>query len=163
MSIVKTTSNTNALHYTKLCDDIIQLIEQGRNHVATAVNSTTVVLYWSIGQRINDDILKSASRADYGNQIIITLAQKLTSQFGKGYTRSSLFRMSRFYKLYPDKEIVATVSRQLSWSHIIVLCQLDHDLERDYYMQMSCIEGWSVRILRSKIAGMLFERTAISK
>lgn len=145
-----------------LIKDIVQLIHQGQRRVATEVNSTVVLLYWTIGKRINDEIL-SDQRADYGNQIIENVSAKLSLEFGQGYSRSGLFRMVRFSKLYPDAQIVATVSRQLSWSHIVSLCQMDEELKRDFYLQMACIEKWSVRTLREKMGSMLFERTALSK
>ena len=145
-----------------LVEDIVQLIRQGQRRVATEVNATVVLLYWTIGKRINDEILID-KRADYGNQIIDTVSAQLSLQFGKGYSRSGLFRMVRFAKLYPDNQIVATVSRQLSWSHVVLLCQLDEEIKRDFYLQMACIEHWGVRTLREKMGSMLFERTVISK
>lgn len=147
--------------YKKLMNDIIHLIQQGQQRVATEVNATIVLLYWSIGKRINDELLED-KRGEYGDKIIESVSQQLSLDFGKGYSRSALFRMVRFARLYPNPEIVATVSRQLSWSHIIILCQLEDHIQRDFYMQMSCVEGWSVRVLRKKMDSMLFERTAIS-
>ena len=147
--------------HKKLLNDIVQLIQHGQLRVATEVNSTIVLLYWSIGKRINDDLLEE-KRGEYGDKIIESVSQQLSSEFGKGYSRSALFRMVRFSKLYPNSEIVATVSRQLSWSHIVVLCQIEDNLQRDFYMQMSCVERWSVRMLRQKLNSMLYERTAIS-
>lgn len=154
------TSIENSQH-NKLLNDIVQLIHHGQQRVATEVNSTIVLLYWSIGKRINDELLDE-KRGEYGDKVIENVAQQLSFQFGKGYSRSALFRMVRFAKLYPDAEIVATVSRQLSWSHVVILCQIENDLQRDFYMQMSCVEMWSVRMLRHKLDSMLFERTAIS-
>jgi len=62
-----------------------------------------------------------------------------------------------------DKEIVVSLIRQLSWTHFIALIPLKDDLQRDFYAEMCRIERWSVRTLRKKINGMLYERTAISK
>jgi len=149
-------------HLKKLFSDVSQLIEQGRSHAAREVNFTIVLLYWSIGKRINDEILLE-KRANYGARIVDHISLQLTSQFGKGYNRSSLFRMVSFAKCYSDSKIVATLSRQLSWSHIVFLCQIEDELKRDFYLQMTCIEKWSVRTLREKWKSMLFERTAISK
>lgn len=149
--------------YKKLMGDIVDLIQQGRRHVATEVNSTVVLLYWAIGKRINDEVL-SDKRAEYGDQVVDSVSAQLSLQFGRGYSRSGLFRMVRFARLYPNSQIVATVSRQLSWSHIVLLCQIDEeDVKRDFYLQMACIERWGVRTLRDKIGSMLFERTVISK
>lgn len=158
----KSSSLIETAEYKKLLSDISQMIHQGQRRVATEVNSTVVLLYWTIGKRINDEILVD-QRADYGDQIIESVSAKLSLQFGPGYSRSALFRMVRFSKLYPDTKIVATVSRQLSWSHIVLLCQMDEELKRDFYLQMACIEKWSVRTLREKMGSMLFERTALSK
>ncbi len=154
-------STDNSLHQI-LVDDIVQLIRQGQRRVAAEVNATVVLLYWTIGRRINDEILTD-KRAEYGNQIIDSVSVQLSLQFGKGYSRSALFRMVRFAKLYPDSQIVATVSRQLSWSHVVLLCQMDEEIKRDFYLQMACIERWTVRTLREKMGSMLFERTVISK
>ena len=149
--------------YKKLMGDIVNLIQQGRHHVATEFNSTVVLLYWAIGKRINDEVL-SDRRAEYGDQVIDSVSAQLSLQFGKGYSRSGLFRMVRFARLYPNSQIVATVSRQLSWSHIVLLCQMDEeDVKRDFYLQMACVERWPVRTLRDKMGSMLFERTVISK
>jgi predicted nuclease of restriction endonuclease-like (RecB) superfamily len=153
---------TESPSYKKLFEDIVQLIKQGRQRVATEVNSTTVLLYWSIGKRINDEVLQD-KRAEYGEQVIHLMSHQLTLDFGKGYSRSGLFRMVRFAKFFPEAQIVATLSRQLSWSHVILLCQMEDELPRNFYMQMACIENWDVRTLRKKKGTMLFERTVISK
>ena len=72
--------------YKQLLEDVIQLIQQGRQRVATEVNATVVLLYWSIGKRINDEILID-KRAEYGDQVIESVAEQLSQQFGKGYSR----------------------------------------------------------------------------
>lgn len=70
--------------------------------------------------------------------------------------------MVRLAKLYPEERIVVTLSPLLSWSHFIELISLDDPLKRQFYTEMSRLEHWSVRDLRKKIDGMLYERTAIS-
>ncbi len=60
-------------------------------------------------------------------------------------------------------EIVSTLSRQLGWSHFKEIIYQKDQLSRDFYAEMCRIERWSVRNLRGKIQGMLFERTAISR
>ena len=69
----------------------------------------------------------------------------------------------QFTEAFPEEEIVVTLSRQLGWSHFVAIIPLDDDLKRDFYAEMCRIERWSVRTLRQKISGMLFERTALSK
>ncbi|GAG99096.1 unnamed protein product, partial [marine sediment metagenome] len=69
----------------------------------------------------------------------------------------------QFAEVFSDMEIVVTLSRQLSWSHFVAILPLKDDLQRDFYAEMCRVERWSVRTLRKKIDGMLYERTAISK
>ena len=71
--------------------------------------------------------------------------------------------MIQFAEVFPDKEIVVSLIRQLSWTHFIALIPLKDDLQRDFYAEICRVERWSVRTLRKKIDGMLYERTAISK
>ena len=143
-------------------NDIKTLIEQSRHKVAQTINSTLTALYWNIGKRINEDILEN-KRADYGKQILLTLSAKLVREYGNGYSTKNLHRMMRFQKIFPDFQIVSSLMRQLSWTHLIYIISLKSDIEREFYAQMCRIEKWSVRTLRRKIDSMLFERTAISK
>ncbi len=145
-----------------LFEDIKQLIDEARNKVAQTVNIGLTATYWNIGKRINDDILKN-KRAEYGEQILPTLSAKLVREYGNSFAVKNLRRMMQFNEMFSDFRIVATLWRQLSWSHFKILIPLKTDLERDFYAQMCRVEKWSVRTLRKKIDGMLFGRTAISK
>jgi len=145
-----------------LLKDLRELIEEARQDVARQVNSALVVLYWRIGQRIRQDILKE-KRAEYGEQILHTVSTELVEEFGTGFSEKNLRRMVQFVEAFPDEQIVVTLSRQLGWSHFVAIIPLDDDLKRDFYGEMCRIERWSVRTLRQKISGLLFERTALSK
>jgi predicted nuclease of restriction endonuclease-like (RecB) superfamily len=147
---------------TELLADLRLLIEQTRSRVAQTVNSELVLLYWRIGKRINDDVLQN-KRAGYGEQILPTLSAKLEIEFGKGFSARNLARMIQFAEKFPDERIVAILSQHLSWSHFVEIIPLKEDLKRDFYAEMCRVERWSVRALRNKINGMLFERTAIAK
>jgi len=142
--------------------DIRALVGQTKNQVAVAVNSTLTQLYWQIGHRINQEVL-GGERADYGKQIVATLARQLTDEFGRGYSEKQLRRMMQFAEAFPDQQIVATLLRQLGWSHFTKLIPLKDPLQREFYAQMCRVENWSVRELGSRIDSMLFERTALSK
>jgi predicted nuclease of restriction endonuclease-like (RecB) superfamily len=156
------TKNTSIKTDEVLFDEIRSLIEQTRSRVAGTVNSALVLMNWHIGKRISDVVLKN-KRAEYGNEIVVTLSQQLTAEYGKGFTRGNLFRMVQFAEIYSEIEIVASLTRQLTWTHILELLPIKDQLKRDFYAEMCRIERWNVRTLRSKIQGMLFERTAISR
>ena len=145
-----------------LLADLRQLIQTAREHVAVTVNSELTILYWHIGERLRKEVLKE-QRAEYGRQIVEAVAGELLTQFGKGFDRTNLFRMMRFAEFFPDEQIVATVSPQLSWSHFVEILVIKDDLARKFYVEMCRLERWSVRTLRDRINSMLFERTALSK
>lgn len=145
-----------------LIGDIRVLIEETRATVATTVNAALTMLYWRIGQRINEEIL-SGDRAEYGAQIVSTVGRQLTAQYDKGFAEKNLRRMIQFAEVFPEKEIVVTLSRQLSWSHFLALIPLRQSLQREFYAEMCRVERWSVRTLRDKIGSMLYERTALSR
>lgn len=147
---------------TTLIDELKHVIAQTKNQVQLSVNSHITVLYWYVGKKIQTHILKQ-ERADYGKQIIDTVAKELSLTYGKGFSRANLRKMIQFYQAYPDSEIVSTLSRQLSWSHFSELLPIEDKTKRDFYVQMAAMDNWSVRTLRNRIYSMLFERTAISK
>ena len=145
-----------------LFKDVGKLIDSVKTSLAHYANTTLVTLYWQIGHRINQDILKN-DRAEYGEQGIKLLAKQPTLEYGSGFDASNLARMVRVAKLYPKPQIVAALSQQLSWSHFVKLVSIDDSLKRDFYTEMCRLEKWSVRNLREKIDGMLFERTVLAK
>ena len=145
-----------------LINDITKIIDEAKKHIAHEYNSTQALLCWLIGKRIDEEILK-AERAEYGEAIVISLAKHLSLTYGKGYSRANIFRMIKFAKQFPDRKIVSTLSRQLSWSHFVIICSIDDNLKRDFYAEMCRIQRWSVRALQKQLDGMLYERTALSK
>ena len=98
--------------------EIREIIERARSKVARSVNSTLVMMYWMIGKRINEEILKD-KRADYGKRIVSTLSRLLTEECGKGFSRPNLQRMVRFSEMITKKSICSTLSNKLSWSHFV--------------------------------------------
>lgn len=147
---------------TKLLGDIHLLIEQTRSRVVQTVNSSLVLMNWNIGKLINDEILKN-KRAEYGREIIASLSHQLREDYGNSFNRGNLFRMMQFAEVFSDEQIVVSLTRQLSWTHFLAIIPIKDQLKRDFYAEMCRIERWSVRTLRDKINGQLFERTAISK
>ncbi len=145
-----------------LINDIRKMIEDTRNSVAVTVNTGITMLYWHIGKRINNEILKG-KRADYGKSIVATLSQQLIREYGKSFSEKNIRRMIQFYEVFDNEEIVVSLIRQLSWTHFIAIIPLKDLLQREFYTEMCRVEGWSVRALRAKIDSMLYERTAISK
>lgn len=138
------------------------LIDAARQHVAQAANATLTMLYWQVGQRIRQEVLKDG-RASYGEEILPTLSAKLVRDYGQGFSARNLARMVQFAEVFSDQAIVVTLSQHLSWSHFIEILPLKQPLEREFYAEMCRIERWSVRTLRERIGSQLYLRTAIAR
>jgi predicted nuclease of restriction endonuclease-like (RecB) superfamily len=146
----------------QLLNSIIDLIDQTRHFVAKTVNQELTLLYWNIGKSINDEILKN-DRADYGKKIIPTLSLALTNKYGVGFNKRNLQSFIKLNTVIEDITILHTVCAKLSWSHIRALIYIENQIKREFYIQMTVHERWSVRTLQERIDSMFFERTAISK
>ena len=99
-----------------LFKDLRALIVEVRQDVARQVNSALVMLYWRVGRRIRQDILKE-KRAGYGEEIVPTLSTQLVSEFGSSFSTRNLWHMLRFAEVFRDERIVNALSTQLGWTH----------------------------------------------
>lgn len=145
-----------------LLNDLCSLIEQTRQSVASAVNASLTLMNWHVGNRIRQETLQK-NRADYGKAVITSLSQKLTVEYGTGFAEKNLRKMIQFAEVFSNEKIVASLMRQLTWTHFLMLIPIKDPIKRDFYAEMCRLERWNVRTLRSKIDSMLFERTALSK
>jgi predicted nuclease of restriction endonuclease-like (RecB) superfamily len=145
-----------------LLGEIRALIEEARRQVALVANGALTLTYWRIGKRLLAEHLTDG-RAEYGQRVLESLARELEREFGKGFSYSALTRMARFAEEFPDEQILVTLLQELTWSHFLALLPLKNALAREFYAEMCRVEHWSVRDLRQRIDGMLFERTALSK
>lgn len=102
-------------------------------------------------------------RAEYGKQIVVILSKQLTDEYGRGWSEKQLRHCIQFATIFHNFQIVSTLWRQLSWSHIKELIYIENEVKRMFYIEMCTLEKWSVRTFRERINSMLYERTAISK
>ena len=146
--------------YQQLLEQISDAYTQGRVRAVQAVNTQLIETYWQVGRHIVEFEQAGQLRAEYGKALVQTLAADLSLRHGKGFSRSNLIRFRQFYLAYP---ISATLSHQLTWSHIVELLKIDDPLERGFYEQQSLRERWSVRELVRQKESSLFLRLAVSK
>lgn len=144
--------------YQDLLSDLISLVENTKQNVVAYANSSVVLLFWHVGNKILTDTLQN-KRADYGKQIVVTLSRELVERFGNNYEEKNLRRMIQFAEEYTDLEIVVTLSRQLSWSHFLALIPIKNEDARAFYGKMAADSVWGVRDLRKQISKKLYERT----
>lgn len=145
----------------KLFADVSHLIEQSRQQVAMQANSVLTLLFWQVGKRIIDDILQN-QRAEYGKQVVPTLAAQLEKLYGRNFTEKNVRRMMQFAELFPDMQIVVPLARQLSWSHFLILIPLKNNEQRLFYAELAIDGMLGKHELRKQIANKAFERTAIA-
>lgn len=148
---------------TKTSDfaEISRLIESARQRAYQAINTALIELYWQVGAYLSAKI----KAAEWGEGVVDQLAQHLAStQPGlKGFTRRNLFRMRQFYEAYQAQEKVATLLRELPWTHnLIILSRSQRPEEREFYLKMAAQEKWSKRELERQYDTALFERVVLS-
>lgn len=145
-----------------LMQDLRQIVDQARIHVAATANYELTMMYWHIGERINREVLDN-QRAEYGKQIVSQVATQLQSEFGKkGFETRNIRRMMQFASSFPQESIVSQLASQLTWSHFIEVLPIKDSLAREFYITFAASERWGRNQLRKEIDGMLYERTAIS-
>ena len=142
--------------------ELRSLIASSRQRLAGAVNAELTRLYWAVGHRLHTEVLGGAARATYGDKLIDRLGEQLAQEFGRGFEAKNLRRMVQFAQVFAEPEIVATLSRQLSWSHFVNLLPLKTAPARQFYAHRAAQDGWSVRELRQQIERKAFERTELA-
>lgn len=102
--------------------EIKQVVYHARKHAYQAINAAMVEAYWQIGRRIVEEEQQGNERAAYGKEIIKSLSEELTKEFGKGFSERTLREFRQFYLYFSDLEIQRTLFAKLNWSHFQLVC-----------------------------------------
>lgn len=147
-------------NYNKaLINSIKDIVVKSRKRIIKTVNHSLIETYWSIGKEITDNEKANAIDSKSARQQILQLSKELSNELGKGFSRSNLFNMRKFYQVYPD---VQTLSGHLSWSHICELLTIEDSNKRAFYEKESTNSSWSFRELKRQIDSSLYERLLLS-
>ena len=138
-----------------LFNDIRSILHRARQKAYTAVNTAMVEAYWSIGKRITEEEQQGNKRAEYGIQLIKSLANQLKSEFGKGFDERELRRMRQFYQFFP---IWDAVRPELTWTHYRLIIRIEKSNAREYYLKEASGQNWSTRQLERNINTLYYER-----
>lgn len=141
--------------YTAIRNSVIT----AQSKIYTAVNSAMVEAYWEIGEQIYIACGEN-DRAEYGKGLLKYLSERLTAEFGKGFTVANLRNMRQFYLTYPKRY---TLCSELSWSHYRILMRIDDENRRNWYTEECAKSGWSVRQLERQINTLFYDRLLASK
>ena len=143
----------------ELVNEIKDLIINARNKVAQQVNETLVDTYWNIGKVIVEKEQSGQIKAEYGKAILLNVSKRLSKEIGKGFSKSNLFNMRKFYLMYSK---IPDTSGILGWSHYCELISIKEDAKRQFYEKETINSKWSVRELQRQIETSLFERLLLS-
>ena len=156
-------SGSSVMHpaHRDLFATVSGLIEEARRTLARQANSTTVFLFWRIGQQVNREILNH-QRAEYGQKIVTTLATQLVASYGRSFESRNLRRMTQFAEQFPDFGIVSALTTQLSWSHVVDVLPLKTAEARLFYLGEAANRQLATRGLRRMIDRKAFERKEIA-
>lgn len=140
---------------------MLRLIDAARVRAVAAVNKELIGLYWTIGEHISRKIAADG----WGQGTVQALAEYIRRRQpnARGFSASNLWRMMQFFETYRGQPKLATVLRELSWSHnLAIMSRRKRDEEREFYLRMATRERWSFRELQRQLNGALFERTVLS-
>ena len=140
---------------------VAQIIETRKYRAGAYANREVTLMYWEIGRYINSVVL-GEQRAAYGKRIVATLSQQLVEKYGKSFEYTKVTRMVKFAELFPDPEILPTLSAKLSWSHIIELLPLKKVEAQSYYINDVIQRNLGVHELRRQISRKAYERQEIA-
>lgn len=169
---------------TQLFQDVCRIIEHAQESAYRQVNETLIKRNWLLGLRINMDVLK-AQRAEYGEQIVKTLATSLTLRYGEGFTKTNLYNYIGFYQKWPKffhavsgqsidlenifhamsgksenilQSLTAKSPIRLSWTHYRIILQESNKEARNWYEQEAAREMWGTRTLQRNVSSQYYHR-----
>jgi predicted nuclease of restriction endonuclease-like (RecB) superfamily len=111
---------------TAIYDRIRGILESARSNIARSVNSTQVVANWLIGREIVEEEQGGQRRADYGTRLIADLAERLTKDFGRGFTKNNLEHFRAFYLTYPRLVSLSIAHAARGESGAVKLLEIAH-------------------------------------
>ncbi len=129
-----------------LVASIKSIIFTARRSVSLKINHELVLTYWRIGKEIIDAENRNNIDNQTSRQIILNLSKLLTTELGRGFSRSNLFNMRKFYLEYTD---VQSLTGQLSWTHICELLIIEDKSKRSFYEKETINSNCNKQLMQS--------------
>ena len=143
-----------------LIHSLREVIQAARQQALRAVDVIQVRTCWSVGRHIVEFEQGGEARASYGKGLLNTLAERLAAEFGKGFDASNLYKMSQFYRLFPNLD---SLRLNLTWTHYRSLLRLENPAARQWYMDEAAAQNWNTRTLDRQISTLYYERLLASQ
>ena len=185
-------SQSNRSEFTQLFEEASQLVEAARGYIGQMTSTITVLTSFELGRRIVEEEQQGEVRAGYGKRVIDSLSGHLTQKYGRGFSRTNLSNMRKFYLVYRERQSAIVQSEtgqlremeasgifqsrtgqfllapeqspfKLSWTHYVLLSGIEDEDERDFYEVEAIRNSWDVKTLRHQYGSSLYERLALSR
>ena len=137
LSKTETVQSPIASGGAEVYESIRTALAEARMSVVVAVNSAMVGVYWEIGRQIVEAV---GERAEYGRNLLAYFSERLTKEFGKGFTVRNLQQMRKFYTTFPNAHALRA---ELTWTHYRLLMRIDEPNRREFYLTESADSGWT--------------------
>lgn len=153
-----------------LLESIKSIVLKARANTYQRINRELILTYWEIGKEIVEAERRNNIDYSTSRQIILKLSKLLTKEIGKGFSRSNLFNMRKFYMEYSgvqsvtgQSEFLSLSSIKLTWTHICELLIIEDKNKRSFYEKETVNAQWSVREMKRQIDSSLYERLLLSQ
>lgn len=146
------------MNYQAIITDIKDIISSGQKVAYNATNKAMILTYWHVGKRIVEQEQNGNERAQYGQALIDALADELTKEYGKSFSKRNLQYFRKFYIAFPDVRIVNACVHNLTWTHFRSLLRVSDENARLWYMNEASNEEWSSRTLDRNVSTQYFYR-----
>ncbi len=147
--------------YQNWVNELKTLIQKTQIKAAIAVNRELLELYWSIGKSISEKV----NKANWGSSVVEELSKDLKTEFPnqKGFSRSNLFSMKKWYEFYSNSNVeiekVQQLVGQIPWGHNVVIISKSKSVEEAiFYINKTLENNWSRSVLVHQIELGLYDR-----
>ncbi len=138
--------------------DIHEILKNAKSTAYAAVNDIMTYAYWDIGKRIVEQEQKGISKAKYGSYLIKRLAQEISGEYGSGFSVATIRNCRQLYLTFSKESYGYSMIGKVHWSHLRVIMRLDDEEERNFYLNETANEYWSVRELERNIKSGYYKR-----
>ena len=140
--------------------EILDQIQNAKQQAFQQINKALVQLYWSIGAYVSQQVKETSWGKSTVEQLASFIKQKEPNI--SGFTASNIWRMKQFYETYGENKKLATLWRELPWSHNRRIMTLKTEEEREFYLLLCHQKKYSFRELARLIKTSTFERTMLA-
>ncbi len=142
-------------------DEVLVIIDKARENAFRAVNRELINMYWSIGEYVS----RRVTERNWGKSVVKEFSEFIQKRYIgiKGFSPSNIWRMKQFYETYCNNEKLATLLRELTWSHNLQIMSCKTEEEREFYLTLSIKNQYTFHPDKQLLDNKLRELTELSE